>query len=118
MHFPTFSGNDSRYTDSMEWTVETAVILASVTLAAIWVPIGMYFFRSWQRRRSPLSLAIVGLVAYPVFTNLSVLAFLRNSPIKTVLVLFVANIALLLNFAFCFWLQRTAVIDERRDAGV
>lgn len=93
---------------------EAALVVAAGVLALAWVPIGFYFLRSWKKRRSPLSLAICGLVAFPIYTNCSTALFLQSHPRWITGVLFIVNLVLLLNFLFCFYWQKKSFPEDRK----
>lgn len=87
-------------------SIEVVLGVSAVLLALSWIPVGLFFWRSWRTRRSPLSLAICALVAYPVFTNVSTFAFLAGPSTSSVGGMIVANTVLLFNFLLCFHLQK------------
>jgi len=92
---------------------EIALVVVSAVLAAAWVPVGVHFWRSWKHRGSPLSLAICGLVGFPVFTNASTAIFLNGDEVQTVLAMVGTNFLLLLNFMICFKWQKQRFPDAR-----
>lgn len=92
---------------------EIALIVVSAIVGASWVPVGVYFWRSWKRRGSPLSLAICALIAFPIFTNLSSAIFLAGSTTQTIIALVVANLLLLMNFVVCFRWQKERFPNAR-----
>jgi hypothetical protein len=92
---------------------ETMLVVVAGILAVAWVPVGIYFFKSWKNRRSPLSLAICGLIGFPIYTNLSTALFMDSSSKWVCLVLVVANLVLWSNFMFCFYWQKKSFPDVR-----
>lgn len=96
-------------------STEELTIWVGVFLALAWIPVGLFFWKSWRTRRSPLSLAICALVGYPVFTNLSTFVFLSEPVASSVAGMIVANFVLLLNFFLCFRLQKRFPDQRRSD---
>lgn len=92
---------------------DIAIVVIAAILAASWVPVAVYFWRSWKHRGSPLSLAICALIAYPIFTNVSSAIFLTGNGQQTVLVMVATNTMLLLNFAICFKWQKQRFPEAR-----
>lgn len=82
------------------------VVAVSIVLAAAWVPVAIFFWRSWKRRRTPLSLAICGVVSYPIYTNVSAAVLMKNEPVWAFTSLAVINAAVLINFYLCYQSQR------------
>lgn len=95
---------------------EIIVIVVSTILAAAWIPVGIHFWRSWRQRGSPLSLAICGLIGFPIFTNVSSAVFLGQQPALTVDVLVGTNFLLLLNFILCFKWQKDRFPESRSNS--
>lgn len=93
--------------------MELALGVTAVILALAWIPVGLFFWRSWRARRSPLSLAICALVGYPVFTNASAFVYLSGPSTSSVMGMILANMVLLLNFILCFKFQKK-FSDQRR----
>jgi len=90
-----------------------AVAITAVLVVG-WVPVGIYFWLSWRRRGAPLSLAICGLVGFPIYTNASTFLFLRNDPQWIAGILAGANALILGNFYLCFKWQSKAFPNARR----
>ncbi len=93
---------------------ETVLIIVAMVLGVAWVPVGFFFLSSWKARKSPLSLAICGLIAFPVYTNFSTALFIDSDPRWIACTLIVVNLILLLNFAFCFYWQKRSFPDRRK----
>lgn len=93
---------------------ETALIIVAVILGVAWVPIGLFFLRSWKNRKSPLSLAICGLIAFPVYTNFSTALFLDGDQTWISGTLIAVNFILFMNFMFCFYWQKKSFPDRRK----
>jgi hypothetical protein len=93
---------------------ETVLIIIALALGVAWVPVGYFFLSSWKARKSPLSLAIVGLIAFPVYTNFSTALFINSDPKWIACTLIVVNTVLLLNFWLCFYWQKRSFPDRRK----
>ena len=93
---------------------QPVLVAASAVMAVAWIPIGLYFFRAWRSRKSPLSLAICGLVALPVYLNSMTSVFLGSQPEWFCTVLFFVNLTLFANFIFCFYWQRKSFPENRK----
>ncbi len=96
-------------------TSNIVVISIAAVLAVAWVPVGVHFWRSWKNRGSPLSLAILALIGYPIFINASTAIFLTEAEITTLLILIGTNLLLLLNFVMCFRWQKERFPNARSN---
>lgn len=95
------------------WTF--LVVAMTAALAAAWVPVGIYFWRSWRRRGAPLSLAICGLVGFQVYLNCGTWLFLKNDPRWVGSVIAIGNVLILSNFYLCFRWQKKRFPDARTN---
>lgn len=95
-----------------------SIILGSVSLvlAIAWHFVAVYFWKSWRKRKSPLSLAICALTGYPIFINANSIIFLHQDRELSVALMVGANFILLVNFAICFKWQKRAFSDSRSRA--
>lgn len=93
-----------------------ALVGFSIILAGAWIPVAIYFWKAWKFRGSPLSLAICGLVGYPIFTNANSVIFLFQDQEVSVRLLVGANFLLLINFAICFKWQKDRFPEERSQS--
>jgi hypothetical protein len=91
----------------------TVLVAASAVLAVAWIPVGLYFYRSWKKRKSPLSLAICGLIALPIYTNSMTGLFLEAESKWFCSIMFFVSLLLFANFIFCFYWQRRSFSGGR-----
>lgn len=92
---------------------EILVVVLTGLQALAWIPITVYFWRSWRARGAPLSLAIAVLSGFQTAVGFSTYAFLVGDPLSTVLALAGGNLLVVLNFAICFRWQRRNFPDAR-----
>jgi hypothetical protein len=87
--------------------VEIAIAVIGALVALGWLPVFHHFWRSWRKRRNPISLAICGLIGFMVYINVAIYIFLDNDPLWTASVVGGVNIVVLLNFYACFrWAEK------------
>ena len=95
------------------WT--SLVVAVTAFLAVAWIPVGIYFWRSWRRRGAPLSLAICGLVGFQVYLNGGTWLFLQNDQRWVGLMLALGDTLILSNFYLCFRWQRKRFPNARSN---
>jgi len=94
-------------------TLEIILVVISGVLAVAWGFVTAFFWRSWRIRKSPLSIAICAMTAYPIFTNASAAIFLYQDSKLSISLMLGTNTLLLINFALCFKWQNERFADSR-----
>jgi len=93
------------------------ILLTAVTaaLAIGWVPIFMKFREGWKHRRNPVSLAICGVIALMVYSNVLFLLYLSGQTTFDALAwaMRVFNAIALINFYISFKWARIKFDDKR-----
>lgn len=94
----------------------SVVVGVTAVLAALWVPIGLHFWKAWRLRGVPLSLAICGLVGFQVYLNSGTWLFLGNDPLWVASVVAGVNLLILVNFYACLKWQNRRFMGTRRKS--
>lgn len=93
-----------------------AVLLLVVAVG--WAPIALRFFRGWQRRRNPVSLAICATVSFVVYANImAATAVLGLDNGRAALLTLIFDVIVLANFYASFrWAREWFANASRGEA--
>jgi len=87
------------------------------TLATlVWIPVLIRFFRAWQNRKNPVSLAICAMIATAVWEAVAHVWMADNNISERVLMVAFSLVSILvaLNFHLAFYWSRRKFPEERK----